>query len=133
MKLVEAPGASVAMTIIGTAPLRLFLTTTLVKVMLPEFRTTPVKVRVSPARRVIVGQSEVTSIWGAVSGHVLVASALTAAPVQASLALAVTIEAIVQSQLVLTLKLPVKLALAPGARIAVVKTAVEPLWLFSTA
>jgi hypothetical protein len=132
LKSAEAPGASDAVVKTGVVPLRLFITTTLVSVMFPELRTVPVKVRSPPKVAGFTGQDWVTTIEVAVrSAHVAVAAFETLAPEQLSVPVAVA--TLVTEHPAGAVEVAVKLALAPGARVATVNTGVAPFRLLTTA
>lgn len=106
----------------GVLPTKLFKTTTLVSVMLPEFRTVPLKVNNPPGTTGLTGQFWVTTMLGAVvKGQVVVAAWVTSAAVQASLPVAVTVLLTAHASAG-AVKLTVKFAVTPGARLGTVNT-----------
>ena len=132
VKSAEAPGASEAAVKTGVVPLRLFITTTLVSVIFPEFRTVPVNVNTPPNVAGLTGQDWVTTIEVAVrSAQVAVALLETLAPEQLSVPVAVA--TLVTEQPAGAVDVAVKLALAPGASVATVNTGVAPFRLLRTA
>ena len=113
-------------------PVRSLVTTTFVRVMLPEFLTVPLKVSVPPGPTAVAGQFSVITMLGAVPmGQVADALLVTAAEVQASVPRAMTL-LLIEQMLLGTTKLAVKLAVAPGARLATVNTVLGEAWAFTT-
>ena len=112
----------------GVAPVRSFVTTTLVKAMLPALLIVPLKVSVPPGLTGLTGQVCVTMRRGFVpSVQVAVAVLETTTRLQMSLPLAFTV-LLTEQTFVGAVKVAVKLVDAPGARLGTVKTVVGDVW-----
>src|SRR5436190_7813693 len=132
MKFAEAPGASVAAVKTGVVPVRSLVTTMLVSVMLPALLTLPVKVSRPPGLAGLAGQFCVTVRRGVVpSGQVADATLVTMFAVQASVPRALTV-LVTKHELPGAVKLAVKFADAPGARVGTVSTVLGEAWLSVT-
>ena len=119
-----APGASVAAVKTGVAPVRSFVTSTFVNVILPALLTVPLKVRRPPPTGGMMGQFCVTTIRGVViSTQVADAVLVASISEQASAPVAMTVLLTAQASSG-AVKLATKFAEAPGARVATVKTTV---------
>jgi hypothetical protein len=122
VKLNSWPDASVAVVKTGVAPLRLFTTTTLVSVTLPEFFTVPLYVSKLPGIAGLVGQTWVTTMLGVVVRE-QVAEALAVAPTAEHASLPVAVTALLTEHVSAgAVKVAEKLADAPGARLGTVNT-----------
>src|ERR1019366_2403618 len=103
-----------------------------VKVTLPVLLTLPEKVSVWPGETGCAGHTLVTLMPGVVtSGQVTDAVLVTGAAVQLSLPLAVTVLLTEQPSMDVV-KLAVKFADAPGARLGTVNTVLGTDWLLTT-
>jgi hypothetical protein len=132
VKLRIAPGASVAAAKTGVEPVRSFVTTTFVNVIVPALLTLPEYVSVPPKVAGTSGQFSVTTRRGALSsGQIVDAVLVTSAELQASLPLTVTVLLMEQASRGV-LKLAVKFAEAPAARLGTVKTVLGEVWLSIT-
>jgi len=121
VKLLDAPAARLVR--VNTVVL-LFATTTLFKVTLPGLLTVPVYVSTPPGATDTAGHTRVTAMRGLlVTGQVMEALFDTVLVVQKSLPLAVSV-VVTEQALTGAVKLPVKLAEAPGASEAAVNTTV---------
>jgi hypothetical protein len=123
-KLVDAPGARLGTDNTMAGVVLSFETFTLFSVTLPVFRTVPVKVIGPPAAAVVDGQTSVTAIADAVVvGQVGAVTLVTGACVHWSLPCALK-DVVMEQTSAGTATLLVKVAEAPGARLAIVKTGV---------
>lgn len=127
-----APVDTGGLVIGGTMGTALFSTTTLVSVTLPVFRTVPLKVKRPPGLVGATGQFSVTAMPGAVTnGQVAEAVLEMTFEAQLSVPLALT-EALTEQASNGVVKLTVKLAEPPGARVGTVNTVAGEAWLLVT-
>jgi hypothetical protein len=132
VKFAEPPGARVGTvnTVLGKDWLS--TTTMLFRVTLPGLLTVPWQVINPPAAAGTSGQFSVTAMAGAVeSGQVADAKLVTTVPTHASLPLAVTV-LLTEHASAGAVRLAVKFAEPPGARLGTVNTVLGEDWLSTT-